>query len=183
MTILLVFFLAMYAYTHMAKVSLLKSRGQKISYQAFTEMVKRIRSAEGARIKVINGVDKVVMQLRDKILFDSGRAELTPAAIGTLEDLSNSLKLIEGDVIVQGHTDNVPVVGGRFRSNWELSAARAFSVIEALTKDGVPPERLSAWGFGENRPLVANDSEQHRLQNRRIEIVVLKKQESVQQRS
>ncbi|MCB4757128.1 MAG: flagellar motor protein MotB [Elusimicrobia bacterium] len=175
MTILLIFFLAMYAYTHMAKVSLLKSSSQKISYQAFADIVRRLKTNLGSNLEVISGVDKVVLQLRDKILFESGHAELTPNAMRTLEELANSIKLVEGDVIVQGHTDNIPVTGGPYRSNWELSAARAFSVIAALTQAGVVPERLSAWGFGEYRPLVANDKEDNRLQNRRIEIVILKK--------
>jgi len=175
MTILLIFFLCMYGYTHMARMSLLKSQQKHISYDDFSKLVNKLKGSLGQNLEVINGVDKVVVQLREKILFQSGRANLTTDAVGTLAELANSIKLVDGDIIVQGHTDTVPVVGGPFKSNWELSAARAFSVIEALTQSGVMPERLSAWGFGENRPMAPNDKEENRIQNRRIEVVILKK--------
>ncbi len=178
MTILLIFFLSMYAYTYMAKVSLLNTKSMKISYQALSDRIQRMKGHLGNNIEIINSVDKVTLQLKDNILFESGRVEVTPLAQRTLDELANSIKLVDGDVIVQGHTDNVPIVGGRYKSNWELSAARAFSVVEELTRAGLPPERLSAWGFGDNRPLVENDKEEGRSRNRRIEMIILKKKEA-----
>jgi chemotaxis protein MotB len=73
-------------------------------------------------------------------------------------------------VLVGGHTDTVPIVGGRLRTNWELSAARAFSVIEFFAGQGLAPERFLARGYGEYRPVAPNDTEQGRRRNRRIEI-------------
>jgi chemotaxis protein MotB len=174
MTILMIFFLAMYGYTYMAKQALIK-RQPRFSDRDFTNQISDMKQKLGSQLKVLEDVDKVVLEVSDQILFSSGHAELNPSAGATLDDLAKSVKLMNGDVIVQGHTDDVPVVGGRYKSNWELSAARSFSVIDALTARGVPVKRLSAWGFGENRPMVANDSDEHRALNRRIEVVILKK--------
>ncbi len=177
MTILMIFFLAMYGYTYLAKEALLKQQ-PKFSASDFSNQIKDMKQKLGGQIKVQEDVDKVVLELSDQILFASGKSDLNSGASATLDDLAKSVKLINGDVIVQGHTDDVPIVGGRFRSNWELSAARSFSVIDALTSRGVPVQRLAAWGFGENRPMVANDSDEHRAQNRRIEVVILKKKQT-----
>lgn len=178
MTILTIFFLAMYGYTYLDAASLLIPKRGDISYSMFAEMVEKLKADAGAELKVQEDVDKVTIELSEKILFPSGSAQLNAGAEKTIQGLASSLNKVEGDVIVQGHTDNVPIRGGRFESNWELSAARAFSVIEKLTALGVPEKRLSAWGFGENRPLVKNDTADERAQNRRIEIVVFKTKKS-----
>lgn len=175
MTILMIFFLAMYGYTYLAKMSLLKAQKNQINYAEFAGRVQDMQKKIGGQIKVQDNVDKVIVQLSDKVLFPSGSAVLSPESVSTLEELAKSIKLIEGEVIVQGHTDNVPVRSARIKSNWELSSARAFSVIAALTQQGVPPERLAAWGFGENRPLAENTTAEGRAENRRIEVVILKK--------
>ncbi len=175
MTILMIFFLAMYGYTYLAKAALLKAEKKQLTYSEFAQRMQKIKEGLGEQVKVQDDVDKVVLKLGEKILFASGSATLSDSASGTLEELANSIKLIEGVVIVEGHTDNVPIRAGRYKSNWELSSARAYSVISELSKQGVASERLAAWGFGENRPLVDNDTPEHRNENRRIEVVVLKK--------
>jgi chemotaxis protein MotB len=167
----------MYGYTYLAKEALLKQQ-PKFSDRDFTNQIDDMKQKLGGKLKVQEDVDKVVLDLSDQILFASGHADLNPGAAATLDDLAKSVKLMNGDVIVQGHTDDVRIIGGRYRSNWELSAARSFSVIDALTRRGVPVQRLAAWGFGENRPVVANDSDEHRAQNRRIEVVILKKKQT-----
>lgn len=177
MTILMIFFLAMYGYTYLAKETLMKQQAQ-YSATDFSTQIDSMKEKLGKQLKVQEDIDKVVLQLDDKILFASGRADLSGAAAATLDDLAKSVKLMNGDVIVQGHTDNVPIVSKKYRSNWELSAARSFSVIDALKARGVPVERLAAWGFGENRPVVENDTFEHRSQNRRIDIVILKKKQT-----
>lgn len=175
MTILTIFFLAMYGYTYLDAASMLVPKTGNMTYSEFSEMVEKLKTETGAELKVQDDVDKVTIEMSEKILFASGSAQLNSEAGATLNSLAESLNKVEGDVIVQGHSDNVPVRGGRFDSNWQLSAARAFSVIEKLTEKGVPEKRLAAWGFGENRPLVGNETAENRAQNRRIEIVVLKK--------
>lgn len=175
MTILAIFFLAMYGYAYLDAASLLFPKMSDVPYSAFTEMIQKLTDETGSELKVQEDVDKITIEMNEKILFKSGMSEVTPAADRTLKSLALSLNKIEGDVIVQGHTDNVPIHSKRFKSNWELSAARAFSVIQKLTDLGVSPKRLSAWGFGESRPVADNSTAEGRSENRRIEIVVLKK--------
>jgi chemotaxis protein MotB len=174
MTIMMIFFLGLYGYTVLAKARLMKHT-RTMSYSDFAAMVGKLKSSMGEGLEVQEGKGRVTLRLSDQILFASGQAELNQNAITSLAEIASSLKLLEGEIIVEGHTDNVPIHGGRFKSNWELSAARAFSVIEALNKGGVPEERMAAWGFGENRPLAGNDDEAGRAKNRRIEILVNKK--------
>jgi chemotaxis protein MotB len=174
MTILFIFFLVMYGYAVLEKQRL-ASQGASISYDAFGKLMEHFEGRVGsANIEVTSDQSKITLQMKDSVLFDSGKAELTSNAKSTLAELAQSLKLVPGDVIVQGHTDNVPILGGRYKSNWELSAARAFSVIAELTKDGVEGKRLAAWGFGENRPIASNETDAGRRQNRRIEVIIFK---------
>ena len=180
MTILMIFFLALYGYTYLAKAALLKLHKDQTNYGQFTERVQDMKKKLGDHIKVQDDVDKIVVQVSDTILFPSGSASLSAEAAPTLEELAKSIKLIDGEVIVQGHTDNVPIRSGRFKSNWELSTTRAFSVITALTDLGVSQERLAAWGFGENRPVAENVTPEGRAKNRRIDVVILKKKEKTE---
>jgi chemotaxis protein MotB len=173
MTVLMIFFLVMYGTTVMAKNA--RQKMIPADQALFSESMKRIKDRLHDQVEINDEQSKTTIRLGEAILFQSGRSDLSNSAIRTLEELAKSIKLVEGDVIVQGHTDNVPMRGGRYKSNWELSAARTFSVIKELTRNGVPPERLAAWGFGEHRPLVDNLSAENRAQNRRIEVVVLKK--------
>jgi len=172
MTVLMIFFLAMYGYAYMAKMSLRMK--ERITYSEFTNLMQQLKGRLDDKIEIQEDLEKITIKLPENMLFSSGRANLTPKATRTIEDLANSIKLVSGRIIVEGHTDTVPVVSGRYKDNWELSAARSFSVIDALTKGGVSPKRLSAWGFGENRPVAPNNTRRNRLKNRRIEIVLLK---------
>src|SRR6185312_1158867 len=98
--------------------------------------------------------------------------ELKPSAEGLLSQISPDLASFQGDIVVEGHTDNQPLgKSSKYKSNWELSVARAFSVIQLLTNNGVDPQRLSARGYGAYRPRAPNDTLEHRAENRRIEIV------------
>ncbi len=172
MTILFIFFLVMYGYAVLEKQQRM-SQGATISYDAFAKLMDRFEGVVGsANVEITTDSNKTTVQMKDSVLFASGSSELTPNAKTTLAELSKSLKLVAGDVIVEGHTDNVPIFGGRYKSNWELSAARAFSVIEELTANGVPAKRLAAWGFGENRPISSNVEETGRRNNRRIEVII-----------
>ena len=84
-----------------------------------------------------------------------------------LRDMGNT-------IIVEGHTDDIPIAGGRYRDNWELSAARAFSVIHFYIERGISPSRLVAHGYGPHRPLMPNNTRLRRAINRRIEITILR---------
>lgn len=113
----------------------------------------------------------------DEILFDSGEATLKPAGVEVLRRVGEILKKAEDkQIVVQGHTDNVPIIGRlaeRFPTNWELAAARSVNVVRYLQEEGgLDPTRLSAASFSEYQPRADNETEEGRQRNRRIEIVL-----------
>ena len=116
----------------------------------------------------------IIIRIREKASFPSGRAKFHPAFIPVIEKMRESLADVKGKIVVAGHTDDVPIKTARFRSNWDLSAARAVSVLHELIRDdGLAPERLIAEGHGEAHPLVANDTPENRAINRRVELVIV----------
>ncbi|MGE0394442.1 MAG: OmpA family protein [Vicinamibacterales bacterium] len=115
----------------------------------------------------------VVLSLPESAAFDSGRADLTPGTTALLTDVGRELQPLANDVRVEGHTDDRPV-SSVFRSNWELSTARASAVVALfIERAGVDARRLSAAGYGEFHPRVPNTSADARAQNRRVDIVIL----------
>lgn len=117
---------------------------------------------------------RLVLQLPQDVLFDSGRAELKPDGRSALARIATGLaEFADRRFQVEGHTDNVPIRNSRFASNWELSTARALAVVALLVGAGVDPRSLSAAGFGEYQPRADNTTEAGRRQNRRIEIVLV----------
>lgn len=121
-----------------------------------------------------NRRELVITLLTDKALYDSGSAELRPETKRILDVVDNELKTRRNDIRVEGYTDNVPIHTALYASNWELSAARALGVSEYLIEvDGLSPVRVTFSGYGEYRPRVPNDSDEHRQENRRVDIVVL----------
>jgi len=116
----------------------------------------------------------VVSIVTDQVLFDTGQAELKPVGQQVLDAVAPALRNLPNEVSIEGYTDNVPITGGPFESNWELSAVRATTVLRYLVaNDGLPAGRLSATGYADTRPIVPNDSPAHQQQNRRVEVVVL----------
>ncbi|GBD45998.1 Motility protein B [bacterium HR41] len=116
----------------------------------------------------------VIRLLTDRILFDSGSAELKPASRPILMQVANMLKLRAGlPVSVEGHTDPVPI-SGRYPSNWELSTARAARVVRALIAYGVPAHSLSATGYAWLHPIASNATAGGRARNRRVEVVLIR---------
>jgi chemotaxis protein MotB len=113
------------------------------------------------------------VEVRTDILFASGEANLSDKAIPALDALAATLVKYPNPVRVEGHTDNRPISTRYYPSNWELSAARAASVVHRFARAGVEPKRLSVIGFGENRPAQSNDSAAGRVANRRVVIVIL----------
>ncbi|MBW1823178.1 MAG: OmpA family protein [Deltaproteobacteria bacterium] len=111
--------------------------------------------------------------IRDDLLFSSGRAEINPSGMSVLRTIGSRFEKFEGEVIVEGHTDNVPITTERFPSNWELSTGRAVSTVKYLTEElGVSPVVLSAAGYGDTKPRAPNDTPDNRSKNRRIEIIL-----------
>jgi chemotaxis protein MotB len=116
----------------------------------------------------------LVVSIREAGSFASGSAELSEAARVVLTEIGAPLSELPHNVRVEGHTDDTPIRTSRFRSNWELSTARATQVIAYLQNDvGLPASRLSAAGYAEFHPRVANASPADRAQNRRVDLVIL----------
>ena len=110
----------------------------------------------------------------DFLLFNFGKADINRGGLAFLDKMATLIQKIPYPVRVEGHTDNVPIHTVRYPSNWELSIARAVSVVKYFAESGkINPQRLSAVGYGETRPLVPNDSPANRTRNRRVEIVLV----------
>ncbi len=117
--------------------------------------------------------DRLVIRMKSAILFSEAQADLTPRAEEMLAGLAPVLAKAPSRLRVEGHTDDVPIHSAQYPSNWELSTARAISVIQYLEDHGIARERLSVAGYGEFHPFAPNDSTERRALNRRVEIVVL----------
>ena len=115
----------------------------------------------------------IEVEIKTDILYPSGSAQLAPNAVDVIQRLAEALAPFPNSVRVEGHTDNKPIKTVAFYSNWELSAARAGSVVRVLQSRGVAPERLAVIGYGEQRPVQSNDTEQGRNANRRVVVVIL----------
>jgi chemotaxis protein MotB len=116
----------------------------------------------------------LVIHILESALFESASSELLPSARDLLDKVAAELSGLPNHIRIEGHTDSRPISTYRFPSNWELSAARASSVVRYfIEKHNMPPDRISALGFGEHRPLASNSTARGMAQNRRVDIVVL----------
>ena len=128
----------------------------------------------GGAATIIVSEKRISLSMGEGVLFDSGKAELKEGAGAIFETLAKDMVSMKNEIRVEGHTDNVPIRGGGFKSNWELSMARAYAVIKQLEAAGVDPKRISGVGYGEHRPLGDNKTPEGRAKNRRIEISLLR---------
>ncbi len=140
----------------------------------FRQMVAKFKSMIDAgklQVEIRNGL--MLVKLPDNILFDPGKTDLKSAGKEAIAQVTQILTTIEGRKFqVTGHTDNVPIKSGKFKSNWELSAQRAVEVVKFMGANGMDPKRLSAAGYADQLPVADNETDDGRRQNRRIEIVV-----------
>jgi len=166
----------------------------RLSENPFTRAVqiidlpKRVRAAEAdllRRIQLMMATHEleklveaeqtgrgVVVRVRGQLLFDPGSARLRPEAFVVLREISELVRDVDNAVSIEGHTDDEPIRTAEFPSNWHLSADRAIATLEYLAgAEKIEPRRLSAAGFADMKPLVPNDSPEHRDENRRVEFV------------
>ena len=140
----------------------------------FREMMNKFRSMIDAgklQVEIRNGL--MLVKLPDNILFDPGKTEIKKEGKDAIAQVTQILSGIEGRKFqVTGHTDNIPIKSARFKSNWELSTARAVEVVKLMISDGMDPKRLSAAGYADELPVGDNATDEGRRANRRIEIVV-----------
>jgi chemotaxis protein MotB len=146
---------------------------------ALRRMTEEVETALGALvdanlIAVRRNATGIEVEIRTDILFPSGSAALSSGALPVLSEVAATLRKLPNPVRVEGHTDNVPIRGrSLYPSNWELSAARAASVVHLFTEQGLSPDRLAVVAYGEQRPTQTNDTPEGRNANRRVLIVVL----------
>jgi len=145
--------------------------------RAKAELESRLRQEISDKEVSVDLMDRgLVITFVAEVLFDSGKAKLRNEALARLGKVAEVLQTTVRDlnVGIEGHTDNIPIKYSGWKSNWELSGARAMSVLHYLIDDqGLTPERLSATGYGEYRPIMPNDTAEGRQKNRRVEIVIL----------
>ncbi|NOY62500.1 MAG: flagellar motor protein MotD [Gammaproteobacteria bacterium] len=155
-----------------------KGDGKLKGAQALKEISDRIERALAGLIaekliEVRRDQFWMEVEIKSSILFSSGVATLQPEARGILKSLANILNQFPNPIHVEGFTDSVPISTSEFRSNWELSAARAATVVHLFMKQHVDPRRMAAIGYGEFQPIDSNDTPQGRSNNRRVVLVVL----------
>jgi chemotaxis protein MotB len=145
---------------------------QRLSFLAATIEDMLEDYVERKLVEVSFTDNRVMVDMKDKMLFPSGSADLSGTAARVLRDVSRILASVPNQVQVEGNTDNIPISTEEFPSNWELSAARAASVVHLMSRMGVAPDRLSAIGYGEHRPVADNSNESGRQKNRRVTLVI-----------
>ncbi len=147
--------------------------GQRMSFLAATIEDMLDAYVEQDLVEISFTENRVKVNMKDKMLFPSGSAHLSNLAVTALRDISRVLATVPNSIQVEGNTDNRPIHTEEFASNWELSAARAASVVHLLSRLGIDPNRLLAIGYGEHRPAASNDNEEGRAKNRRVTLVIL----------
>lgn len=202
-TLLFAFFTTMYAISHVDMGKLEKFtdsmkeafRAQKVAHhfspiegikpiqqEAFQierelkDIIQESGKIEGVKITIEE--EGVRLSFADTIVFESGSAELKEDIKPLLLSVLSLIKKTNNPVVIEGHTDNVPIKSAKYSSNWELSAARATSVLSYLLRDNsLDPSRFSVSGYGEYRPVAPNTTPEGRAKNRRVDIVFLIKKE------
>jgi chemotaxis protein MotB len=163
MTEMVCFFIIMYALSAALNKNVQNAAQQLKEMMGKGEMAGQVEiNKEGLRI--------TLEEKGNLPFFESGKADLTNEIIENLEKIYPILKKLSSDyeIIVEGHTDNVPIFTRQFQSNWELSTARATAVVRYLVSKGIDPRRISAIGYGEYRPVAPNDTPENRQRNRRV---------------
>lgn len=170
MTELCAFFIMMYALA-----AAFSGTMQKAAKEVKETMAKEQIAGESKMTK--EGLQISLQEQKTVPFFVSGSAELLPGTKMYIDKivpaLQKGMELKNNTLIVEGHTDNVPIATTQFASNWELSTARATNVVKYLVqKHGIPPERIAAIGYGEHKPIVPNDTDENRAKNRRVVFLI-----------
>ena len=190
MTNLMLFFLMLYVFTiqgaEAQKAFAASLKNEKIveKEKKAEELIQELKEKDAA--KTISMLENAEVQITSKeirvniespVLFKSGSADLGNQASTVLDVMGNLMNNLKNDVIIEGHSDNIPIKSGDYPNNWELSAARANTVVDYLTNNfSIAPRRLISAAYGEYRPIASNKTRAGRVKNRRIEIVIMRKQ-------
>jgi chemotaxis protein MotB len=135
---------------------------------------KHGRGSDLDKITIIRTGKEIVLRFSEAVTFASGDDRVKEPAVRAIRAIADELRDRRVNIRVEGHTDDIPISNARFRSNWDLSTARASSVVAELLGPGrIPPPRLAAAGYGEFHPIASNDSAESRALNRRVDVVVV----------
>lgn len=152
-----------------SKIKTQKKAPEKLKQDLSTALS---RWTQDGKIKITANTRWVDIEISSGVLYQSGSADLSNQAVALLEPLTFQLMTNTNPIYVFGYSDNIPIYTQKFSSNWELSAARAVSVVNLFTELGMDPENLAAIGYGEHRPIADNTTEEGRAKNRRVVIRV-----------
>jgi chemotaxis protein MotB len=158
----------------------LKIQAGNTEYENLSEKLNKIIENNGLTevIKIREEDRGIVLQLDETILFDSGRADLKDYSREVLETITTIINNTDNDVLVEGNTDDVPMNNERFASNWELSTARAVSVVRYFVETkNLNPTRFAVKGYGQYKPLVDNSTPENKAINRRVDILIVEQKE------
>ncbi len=142
--------------------------------RSMAEEIRRVLKplSDGGQVLVTEGANGIKVEINAEVLFAPGEALLGAQAVSALSAVAQVLAGSEFPIVIEGHTDNVPINTYRFPSNWELSAVRASSVVRLFVNSGVEPARLTAAGYGDQRPVADNETPESRSQNRRVTLLI-----------
>jgi chemotaxis protein MotB len=149
---------------------------ENMTIDAIKAKLDKFAKDNGMQTTLVTSIEErgLVVSIQETLLFESGSADITTQARNILEKVSTVLTPAPNQIKVEGHTDNLPIRTSQFPSNWELSVIRSTNVVQILQNDGITPDRLTAAGYGEYRPLYSNDTDAGRAKNRRIDLVILR---------
>jgi len=147
-----------------------KARLDKIAQELVTSLGDLVKTGQ---VRITESGLGLAIEINASVLFESAQAELMPQAAPVLDSLAAALAPLPNDIQVEGHTDSAPITNARFPSNWELSAARAGSVVRLFNTLGVASVRLVAVGYADTRNIAPNDSPEGRARNRRVTVMIL----------
>jgi len=141
----------------------------------FRKLVTQFKTlTDAGKLQVEIRENRMIVRLGDKILFDPGKTDLKPEGKDALKQVTEVLKALPNrNFQIAGHTDNAPMKSAKFRSNWDLSTARAVEVLNFMIGAGMEAKRVSAAGYAETSPVAANDTPENKAKNRRIEITLV----------
>lgn len=150
---------------------------ENMTIEGIKAKLDKFASDNGIQTKLVSSIEErgLVISIQDTLLFESGSADITPRAREILDKVITVLATAPNYIKVEGHTDNLPINTARFPSNWELSVLRATNVVQLMAGEGeISPDRISATGYGQYRPVASNATEEGRSRNRRVDLVILR---------
>lgn len=186
-TMLLALFIVMFAISHNVNKEQAKiiednnlqvvENASDVPTKTADELIKELNEklANNSSVTLVKDDRGLIVRMNNSILFDEGSAIIKKNASKTLDEVIGVISQVDNKVLVEGHTDSTPINTKTYPSNWELSTARATNIIGYIIRTGkIPPQRLSAAGYGEYMPIADNTSSGGRLLNRRVDIIILK---------